>query len=90
MSQSTTNPDIDPHGNSYEAMLETLNSTIAELTDRIENGRIRDTETEKVRIQQYRALAYLIRTKQSIVEDKTLDELAEEIDELKAAQEDAD
>ena len=90
MAESTTNPEIDPHENSYEAMLETINGTIAELTDRIENGRIRDVETEKVRIQQYRALAYLIRTKQSIVEDKTLDELAEEIDELKAEREEAD
>lgn len=69
-------------------MLETLNNTIGELTDRIENGRIRDVETEKCRIQQYRALAYLIRTKQSVLEDKTLDELADEIDQLKAERED--
>lgn len=87
MSQTDSNPEIDLPQNSYDAMLATLNNTINQLTDRIENGRIRDVETEKVRIKQYRALAYLIRTKQDVLEDKTLDELADEIEELKADQE---
>lgn len=83
MSQSDTTPDVDLPTNSYDSMLETLNRTIAELTDRIENGRIRDCDTESVRIKQYRALAYLIRTKQDVLEDKTLDELAAEVEALK-------
>lgn len=83
MSRTDSNSEIDLPENSYDAMLATLNNTINQLTDRIENGRIRDVETEKVRIKQYRALAYLIRTKQDVLEDKTLDELADEIAALK-------
>ncbi|WP_379691923.1 hypothetical protein [Halopelagius fulvigenes] len=64
-------------------MLAEVDATIESLRDDIENGRIRDVDREKVRIQQYRALAYLIRTKQKVLQDKTLQELAEEIEELK-------
>lgn len=67
----------------YDVMLEQLNAAIEEITDKIESGRIRSPETDKVRIQYYRALGYLIRTKRGVLEDKTLEELAAEIEEMK-------
>ena len=80
-------PDGDDPGE-YDAMLDQLDMTIDTLAERIENGRIRDHETEKVRIKQYRCMAYLIKTKRQVLEDKTLDELAEEVEELREAKND--
>jgi len=37
-----------------------------------------------VRVKQYRALGYLIRSKQKVLEDATLQELQAELEELKA------
>jgi hypothetical protein len=68
-------------------MLEQLDAAIGEIGDKIESGRIRDAEKEKVRIQYYRALGYLIRTKRKVLEDKTLEELEAEVQELKRARE---
>lgn len=87
MSQSDSNTEIDLLTNSYDSMLETLNNAIGQMIERIENGRIRNVEIEKVRIKQYQALAYLIRTKQGVLEEKTLDDLAEEIEALKEKEE---
>lgn len=66
-----------------DAMLEQLDGAIDEIEHKIESGRIRDVETEKVRIQYFRALSTLIRTKRRVLEDKTLEDLAKEIEELK-------
>lgn len=82
MTDSTPTPDISA-SKSYDVMLEQLDGAIDELTYKIEDGRVRDAEKEKVRIQQYRALGYLIRTKKKVLEDKTLEELADEIAALK-------
>lgn len=66
-----------------DGMIEQIDGAIDEIQYKIEDGRIRDVETEKVRIQYYRALGYLIRAKRQVLEDKTLEELAAEIEELK-------
>jgi len=85
---SDTPPPPDLATENYEAMLEQLDAAIGEIGDKIESGRIRDAEKEKVRIQYYRALGYLIRTKRKVLEDKTLEDLEAEIQELKDARED--
>lgn len=82
----TPDPDLDAT-QSYDVMLEQLDAAIDEIVDKIDSGRIRDVEKEKVRIKYYRTLGYLIRTKQGVLEDKTLEELAEEVEELKAENE---
>jgi uncharacterized membrane protein len=82
---STTHTPPELRTSDYDDMLAELDKAIAELTEKIENGRIRDPERDKVRIKQYRALGYLIRTKQQVLEDVTLQELEAEIEELKAA-----
>ena len=84
---SDTPPPPDLATENYEAMLEQLDAAIGEIGDKIESGRIRDAEKEKVRIQYYRALGYLIRTKRQVLEDKTLEDLEAEIRELKEARE---
>jgi len=80
-------PDPDLSTDNYDAMLEKLNSAITELTEKIENGRVRDPERDKVRLQMYQKLGYLIRTKRKVLEDKTLEELEVEVQELKRARE---
>jgi len=85
MSDSPPTPDLATEN--YDIMLEQLDNAISELTEKIENGRIRDPERDKVRLKMYRTLGYLIRTKRKVLEDKTLEDLEAEIQELKEASE---
>jgi len=85
MSDSPPSPDLATEN--YDVMLEQLDTAIEEIVEKAESGRIRNPEHEKVRIQYYRALGYLVRTKRQVLEDKTLEELAADLEELKAARE---
>jgi len=67
----------------YDSMLEDLDVAIEEARYKIENGRVRDAEREKVRIKWVRALAYSINVRRQVANDRDLQELAEEIEELK-------
>jgi hypothetical protein len=66
-------------------MLETLDLAIDEARYKIENGRVRSPENEKVRIKQWKALGYLINVRRQVANDRDLEELAEEVDRLKGA-----
>ena len=66
----------------YDTMLTQLDGAIEELTDKIENGRIRDPKRDEVRLKMYRTLGYLIRTKRKVLEDTTLQELEQRLAEL--------
>lgn len=68
----------------YDEMLDTLDVAIGEARRKIENGRVRDEEKEKVRIKQWRALGYLINVRRQVANDRDLEELAEEIEALKS------
>jgi hypothetical protein len=70
----------------WESMLETLDVAIDEASYKIENGRIRSPENEKVRIKWVRALAYAMNVRRQIANDRDLEELAERLDELEATQ----
>jgi hypothetical protein len=85
MSDSPPPPDLATEN--YDVMLEQLDKAIGEIVEKVESGRIRNPEHEKVRIKYYRALGYLIRTKRKVLEDKTLEDLEAEIQELKTANE---
>jgi hypothetical protein len=85
MSDSSPHPDLATEN--YGVMLEQLDKGIGEIVEKVESGRIRNPEHEKVRIRYYRALGYLIRTKRKVLEDKTLEDLEAEIQELKTAHE---
>ena len=72
MSQADSPPTPDLGADNYDAMLEKLDKAIDQITDKVENGRIRNPEHEKVRIKYYRALGYLIRTRRQVLEDREL------------------
>jgi len=73
--------DLDP--TNYDAMLDTLDVGIAEARRKVENGRVRSPENEKVRIKWVRALAYAVNVRRQVANDRDLQELAEEIEALK-------
>lgn len=75
------NPSIETVD--YDEMLETLDVAIAEAKRKIEEGRIRDPEREKVRCKQWRSLGYLINVRRQVANDRDLQELAEQVERLK-------
>jgi len=78
--------DLDP--TDYDAMLETLDVGVAEARRKIENGRVRSPENEKVRIKWIRALAYAVNVRRQVANDRDLQELADEVEALKEQYED--
>jgi ribosomal protein L13E len=78
---ATDAPDVSTAG--YDEMLATLDIAIDEARRKIENGRIRDVDREKARVKQWRALGYLINVRRQVANDRDLEALAEEIEELK-------
>ena len=60
-----------------------LETAMEEAHDKIENGRIRDCEREKVRIQWIKAMGYLANCHRQIQRDKDLEELSQEVELLK-------
>lgn len=70
----------------YSVMLEHLDEAIAESRRKVESGRVYDAENEKVRIKWIRALAYAVNVRRQVTQDRDLEELAAEIEEIKEAQ----
>jgi hypothetical protein len=70
----------------YEGMLETLDVAIEEARYKVENGRVRSPENEKVRIKWVRCLAYALNVRRQIANDRDLEQLAEEVEALKKEQ----
>lgn len=70
----------------YGAMLDTLDTAIEEAHRKIESGRVYDADNERVRIKWIRALAYTINVRRQVANDRDLQELAEEIEDLKQQQ----
>lgn len=66
----------------YEAMLETLDVAIDEAQYKIEQGRVRSPEHDKVRIKWVRALAYAVNVRRQVANDRDLEALAEEVQAL--------
>ena len=79
---ATDAPDVSTAD--YDEMLATLDIAIDEARRKIEEGRIRDVDREKARVKQWRALSYLINVRRQVANDRDLESLAEEIEELKA------
>jgi len=67
----------------YQAMLDTLDVAIEEAQYKVENGRVRSPENEKVRIKWIRALAYTVNVRRQVANDRDLEELAEQVEALK-------
>lgn len=67
----------------YDEMLDDLDVAISEARRKIESGRIRDEAKAKCRVKQWRALGYLIDIRRKVANDRDLEELADEIEDLK-------
>jgi len=70
----------------YGDMLDTLDAAIEEAQKKVESGRVYDAENEKVRIKWIRALAYTVNVRRQVANDRDLEELADEIEQLKQQQ----
>jgi hypothetical protein len=70
----------------YGDMLDTLDMAIQEAQRKVESGRVYDVENEKVRIKWIRALAYAVNIRRQVANDRDLEELAEEVEQLKQQQ----
>ena len=70
----------------YEVMLDKLDSSIDIMMYKIEEGRIKDPEKEKVRIQYHKTLKDTIATRLDVVEQRDLHTMAETVEELKEQQ----
>jgi len=79
-------PPVTEQTTDYESMLETLDVAIEEAKYKIENGRVRDAENEKVRIKWIRALAYASNVHRQMQNDKDLEELSERLESLEAGE----
>jgi hypothetical protein len=64
-------------------MLESLDVAIAEAQRKIESGRVYDESKEKTRQGWIRALAYTINVRRQVANDRDLEELAEQVEQLK-------
>jgi hypothetical protein len=85
--------DADTHGptepglasdtrDDFDDMLDTLDAAIEEAQRKVEEGRIRDAENEKVRIKWIQALVRAVDVKRRVVNDSELAEVAEEVERL--------
>ena len=70
----------------YGEMLDTLDVAIEEAQRKVESGRVYDVENEKVRIKWVRALAYAVNIRRQVANDRDLEELAAEVEQLKQQQ----
>jgi len=63
-------------------MLDTLDVAIQTAREKIQSGRIRDEDKEKIRIKWVRALAYGLNVRRQITADRDLEELTERVEQL--------
>ncbi len=83
--------ESDPFGENMdrEDVLDLLEDVMEEAHRKAINGRVRDAENEKVRIQWIKAVGYLAGQYRQLVRDKDLEELQAEIEALKEHQDNA-
>lgn len=77
--------EADEDSKSYDELLSTLDVAIEEARRKIENGRVYEPENERARQGWIRVLAYSINTRRQVMNDRDLEEMQQEIEELKEA-----
>ena len=77
--ETTSSPSIRDE---TDDMLRALDTSISELEDKIESGRIKDPEKDRVRIKYHRALANALKTRNKILSRREREEMAERLDKL--------
>ena len=86
-SAATREADDSDDPDEYDEMLETLDTAIEEAHRKVESGRVYDQGNEKTRQGWIRVLAYTMNVRRQIQNDRDLQDLAERIEALEAAQE---
>ena len=79
--EKSSGADIDDVSE-IESMIERCDTALDELERKIEKGRVRDPESERVRAQWVSTMSTMLRTKRQLIEAKQVDELADRIAEL--------
>lgn len=69
-----------------DEILDDLRLARRELSRKLDEGRVRDAENERVRVKQARALAYVANVELDAIEAEYLEELQEDLNEIKASQ----
>lgn len=77
--ETTSRPDIRDE---TDDMLRALDTSISSLEAKLESGRIKDPEKDRVRIKYHRALANAIKTRNTILSRREREEMAERLDKL--------
>lgn len=85
-SASADTRESGPAAQDYDVMIDTIDVAIEEAKRKVENGRVYDAENEKVRIKWIRALAYAVNVRRQVTNDRDLEELAEQVEQLKEQQ----
>ena len=85
-SAATREADDSDDPDEYEKMLETLDTAIEEAHRKIDSGRVYDESKEKTRQGWIRVLAYTMNVRRQIQNDRDLQDLADRIEALEAAQ----
>ena len=86
-SAATREADDSDGPDEYDKMLETLDTAIEEAHRKVDSGRVYDNENERTRIKWVRCLAYAVNVRRQVTNDRDLQDLAERIEALEAAQE---
>lgn len=75
-------PDLEG-GDEYDRMIAAIDAALDEALYKIAgDGRLRDVDTEKVRVKYLRAIGYLVSQRRQLVEDVEKQELIDRIAEL--------
>ena len=82
MSSQPDSPSIELPEDDRERMLELLEDGIREAHAKVQNGRVRDPENEKVRIKWVKALAQSVSAYRRLKRDADLERLEDRIDRI--------
>lgn len=77
--ETTSRPSIRDE---TDDMLRALDTSISELERKIESGRVKDPEKDRVRIKYHRALANALKTRNTILSRREREELADRLDKI--------
>lgn len=90
MSSSDTDSPVEPLDDGplaeREDILRMLEDAMDEAHRKVESGRVRDAENEKVRQGWFRVLGYLAGQHRQVIKDKEIEEMQEELELIKEAQ----
>lgn len=86
MVEQTESPSKPSIADETDDMLRAIDTSIEELERKIEEGRVRDPEKERVRIKRHRALATALKTREDLLGRREREQMMERLDKIEANQ----